>query len=55
MADAALKVAPNAPSALLALSRMAANEGHMDFSDALRKRAAMSNLDDPAYATLIQP
>ena len=55
MADAALKVQANSPSALLALARMAANEGQMDFANQLRKRAAFSNFSNPAYAALLKP
>ena len=55
MADAALKVQANSPSAFLALARMAANEGQMDFADQLRKRAAFSNFSNPAYAALLKP
>jgi tetratricopeptide (TPR) repeat protein len=55
IADAALAVSPRSPSAVLALSEIAAKEGNAEFANQLRTRAAMSRLDDPAYAALLKP
>jgi tetratricopeptide (TPR) repeat protein len=55
VADAALAASPRSPSAVLALSEIAAKEGNAEFANQLRTRAAMSHLDDPAYAALLKP
>jgi hypothetical protein len=55
VADAALSASPRAASAVLALSEIAAKEGNVEFASQLRTRAAMSHLDDPAYAALLKP
>jgi tetratricopeptide (TPR) repeat protein len=55
VADAALAASPRSASAVLALSEIAAKEGNFEFANQLRTRAAMSHLDDPAYAALLKP
>jgi len=55
VADAALAASPRSASAVLALSEIAAEDGNAEFANQLRTRAAMSHLDDPAYAALLKP
>ena len=55
VADAALAASPRSASAVMALSEIAAQEGNAEFANQLRTRAAMSHLDDPAYAALLKP
>ena len=55
VADAALAKSPHSASAVLALSEIAAREGNAELANQLRTRAAMSHLDDPAYAALLKP
>jgi tetratricopeptide (TPR) repeat protein len=55
VANAALAASPRSASAVLALSEIAAQEGNTEFANELRTRAAMSHLDDPAYAALLKP